>query len=270
MAIFNTEKEADKIYHGKGILRGGEYLTSHSLMKFIDCPADFYARKMQLIKEHDSDAFRAGRAAHCRILEGADVYKSRYVFGGPVNPKTNKYFGNQTEKYKEWRDEQEAQGLECLTDSEDTLCEFMASGVKFHDDASAILASGDAECVVRGMYCGMKCQAKVDWLTASALVDLKTTADLRWFTSDFFKYRYHNQLSFYQKLVEQFAGIRLPVKVIAVEKAAPYRCALYDIEQAVLDKGQRENEDAIQRMRECLETGKWPTGFEGIQKISAK
>lgn len=270
MPIFNTEKEADKIYHGKSILRGGEFLSSHALMKFLDCPADFYARKMQLVKESDSDAFRAGRAAHCRILEGATVYKSRYVFGGPVNSKTGKYFGTQTDKYKEWRDDQEQQGLECLTDSEDALIEFMASGVNSHNDASTLLALGEAECVVRGTYCGMKCQAKIDWLTASALVDLKTTADLRWFTSDFFKYRYQNQLSFYQKLTEQFAGIRLPVKVIAVEKAAPYRCALYDIDQAVLDKGQRENEDGIQRMRECMETGVWPTGYEGIGKISAK
>ncbi len=267
--IYNTLREPDGDYHAKGVFRGGPCLSSHALIDFIESPAAYHSKMAGLSPPKDSDAYRAGRAAHCLILEGKDAYRRRYTFGGPVNEKTGKYFGQQTKAYEEWRASKEAEGLEVLSDSEDALCEFLAAGVRMHPEATEILSVGYPEAVARTRYCGTDCQIRIDWLTENAIVDLKTCRDIKRFMRDFFDYRYQNQLSFYQKVLEAHAGVRLPVFVIAAEKAAPYRAALYRIDQPVLDRAQLENEDAMRRLRECVSTGYWPTGYEGVKVIEA-
>jgi hypothetical protein len=268
--IYNTTRETDNEYHGQSLFNGGPNLSSHALIAFIDNPAAFHAKKTGLMKSADSDAFRVGRAGHCRILEGKEAYQGRYVFGGPINEKTGKPFGQQTKAYEEWKSEREAEGKECLSDSDDALIEFTASGVSMHPEAMEALREGEAEAVARAKYCGVPCQIKADWLRQDAIIDLKTCRDLNRFEWDFKDYRYANQFSFYQKVFEAFAGVRLPVFCVAVEKAAPYRAAFYRIEQGVLDNAQLENEAAIQRIRECEATGLWLTGYEGVRVIEAR
>lgn len=266
--LYNTTRESDNEYHGQSIFNGGPNLSSHALIAFSWNPAAFHAKKTGLMRSDDSDVFRVGRATHCRILEGRDAYQSRYVFGGPINEKTGKPFGQQTKAYDEWRAERESEGKECLSDSDDAMIEFMASGVSMHAEAMEALREGEPEAVARAKYCGIPCQIKIDWLRNDAIVDLKTCRDLSRFEWDFKDYKYANQFSFYQKVFESFASIRIPVFCIAVEKADPFRCAFYRIEQGVLDKAQLENEDAIQRLRECEASGLWMTGYEGVRIIS--
>lgn len=263
-------KEADEVYHSKSMMKGGEYLSSHALMTFIDCPDAFNKKRLGVIPSKDSSTFKAGRAVHCMVLEGREEYKKRYIFGGPVNPKTGKYYGSNTDTYSKWVTEQEVGGLEVLTDGEDRLCEMIKASTDQHPEIQEALSSGDAECIFRDKYCGFPCQIKVDWFNDDAIYDLKTTADIKWFTSDFFKYRYQNQLSFYQKVFEQATGKKLPVKVIAVEKSEPYRCGVFEIDQSILDRAQFENENAMNELRECMKSGLYPTRYEGIQKIEAR
>lgn len=265
--IYDTIIESDRDYHAQSIFNGGGFMSSHALMDFIESPALYHAKATGTVPPKDSDAFRTGRAVHCRILEGPDVYRNRYTFGGPINEKTGNYFGSGTKAYAEWRATQEFAGLEVLTDADDTLCEMLAAGVAQQPEAMEILQNGQSEAVVRTKYCGMDCQIRIDWLRSDAIVDLKTCRDIKRFLRDFYDYRYQSQMSFYQKVFEAFAGVRLPVYVIAVEKVAPYRAAFYHIDQPVLDKAQIENEAAIQRLRECQLTGLWPTGYEGVQVI---
>ncbi|MCD8350001.1 MAG: PD-(D/E)XK nuclease-like domain-containing protein [Planctomycetaceae bacterium] len=267
--LHGTIRESDADYHAQSVFKGGAFLSSHALMEFIESPAAYHGKMIGTLPAKDSDAYRAGRAAHCRILEGRDAYRRRYTFGGPINEKTGKYYGQQTKAYEEWRVLQEADGREVLPDSTDTLCEFMAASVERHPEAMESLAEGEPEAVARAKYCGFDCQIKIDWLKPDAIVDLKTCRELRRFHYDFFSYRYPNQLSFYQKVFECFAGVRLPIYIIAVEKEAPYRSTLYQIEQGVLDKAQLENENAIHGLRECIRSGLWPTGYEGLHFIKA-
>ncbi|MDR2390625.1 MAG: PD-(D/E)XK nuclease-like domain-containing protein, partial [Planctomycetota bacterium] len=257
-------------YHRQSIFHGGKYLSSHALMDFIESPALFHDKIAGLMPDRDSDAYRNGRAAHCRILEGPEAYRRRYVFGGPVNEKTGGYYGQQTKAYGEWRAAREAEGLEVLPDSTDRLCELMAAGVAMHPEATETLQIGEPEATVRAPYCGTPCQIRIDWLTEQAIVDLKTCRSLKRFAWDFYEYRYQNQFSFYQKVYENASSRRLPVLIIAVEKEMPCHAAMFKIEQAALDKAQLENEAAIERMRQCQATGNWPTGYEGVHAIAAR
>ncbi len=264
---FSTTREPADTYHAHDVFQGGRYLSSHALLEFIESPVLYKEKLDRRTLSKDSDAYRIGRAAHCRILEGRETYRQRYCVGGPINEKTGACYGTQTQAYTKWRAEQQAQGRDVLSSSEDNACESMAAAINNHAEARDMLSRGCAEQVARAKYCGMDCQIKINWLTDDALVHLKTCRDIKRFVRDFYEFRYHNQLSFYQKVLESFASVRLPVYVIAVEKVQPFRTAFFRVDQRLLDTAQLENESAIHRLRECTCTGVWPTGYEGVRVI---
>ena len=259
--------ESDQEYHGQNVYNGGKYLSSHALIDYINCPAYFDAKVKGTVAQKDSDTFKAGRAAHCLILEGQDEYKNRYVTGGPINEKTGKPYGTSTDKYKNWAEEQKANGAEVLTPAVDRDCILMQMGVMSNTDAIEKIRCGNAEVIIRSRYCGEDCQIKVDFLSDEAIIDLKTCRDLQWFKKDFFDYKYDHQLSFYQKVHEQFSGHTLPVYVIAVQNTAPHIAAVFEVQQSVLDEAQRKNEKAIRSLRESRRMNYWTTGYEGILSI---
>ncbi|MFW5732358.1 MAG: hypothetical protein ACOCZU_04020, partial [Planctomycetota bacterium] len=90
-------------YHAKA----GEYLGSHALIDYIECPWLYRRKQLGLIVDQDTPALLVGRATHVRILEGRDAYESRFALGGPINPRTQKPFGSTTKAFAEWA---EAQG----------------------------------------------------------------------------------------------------------------------------------------------------------------
>ena len=76
------EVEPAEEYHAKA----REYLSSHQLMDFAKCPWLHRKKSLGLIEDTESPAYRLGRAAHVRILEGKEVYRDTYALGGPINP----------------------------------------------------------------------------------------------------------------------------------------------------------------------------------------
>ncbi len=85
--------EPAEVYHAKA----GEYLSSHQLLDFMACPWLYRKKQLGLIADGDTQALLVGRATHCRILEGRNVYESQFAMGGPINPKTNRPFGSDYE-----------------------------------------------------------------------------------------------------------------------------------------------------------------------------
>ena len=72
-----------------------------------------------------------------------------------------------------------------LDDEQAALIESMNAAVRAHEHAAALLADGVAEGVVRAEYCGMPCQARLDWLNPErGIVDLKTCDNLDWLQMD--------------------------------------------------------------------------------------
>ena len=57
----------------------------------------------------------------------------------------------------------------------------------------------------------------------------------------------------------------LPVHLIAVEKREPLRCGVWRMGEEVLGLAQKENEEAIERLKVCRENDDWPTGYEDIR-----
>ena len=157
-----------------------------------------------------------------------------------------------------------------LADDDAATVEEMSASVKAHAIASALLADGVAEGVVRAKYAGHACQARIDWINptgGAGIVDLKTCDRMDSFEFDARAFGYLHQLAFYRAVLEAATGVALPVHIVAVEKREPYRTGVWHVAPAVLETARRENESAMASLAECRETGTWPTGFEAIRQL---
>jgi len=243
--------------------KAAEHLTSHRLADFRKCPVLYRRKQLGLIKDEDRPAYRLGRAAHVLILEGRDRFEARYAVGGPINQKTGQPYGPRTKAYAEWA---ASLDKEVLTDDEATLCARMNAGVGANEIASDLLAEGIPEGVVRTEHCGISCQARIDWINPQrGIIDLKTCDDLTYLESDARRYGYAYQLAFYRALLAKACGDRLPVYLVAVEKKEPFRCGVWRMGEDVLALAQKENEEAIERLKRCREADTWPTLYEDLR-----
>jgi hypothetical protein len=139
----------------------------------------------------------------------------------------------------------------------------MVESVQAHQGAMDLLSEGIPEGVVRGEYCGIPCQARLDWFDPHrCIADLKTCDDITYFEADARRFGYAYQMSFYQALLQTIIGLPMPVFFIAVEKRPPFRCGVWQAHQDVLDQARRENEAAIERLKLCRQRDVWPTHYE--------
>ena len=258
--ILQTEP-ADE-YHAKA----KEYLSSHQLIDYMNCPYLYHKKKTGMIEDRDSPAFLIGRAAHTRILEGVDVYEREFAVGGPINPATGKPYGNTTKKFLEW---QEAQCKPVLPFDKADMISCMNSGVRQNSYACELLEQGRAEGVVRSDYRGISSQIRIDWTHPElGIVDLKTCDDLTWFESDAKRFHYQHQLAFYQAVFGRVTGFLCPVYIIAVEKKEPFRCGVWQLTEETLSQARHENDAAVDRLLRSQTEDKWVTGYEELRFLS--
>lgn len=259
LSILITEPAEE--YHAKA----ESYLSSHQLLDFMRCPYLYAKKRAGLIAASESPAYLIGRAAHCRILEGRDAYQAQFALGGPINPATGKPYGSGTKKFAQWR---ASQDKPVLSHEQVDLIENMAAGVAMNDTAVDLLLYGRAEGVVRARYCDLPCQIRIDWTHPQrGIVDLKTCDDLTWFEADARRWRYHNQMAFYQAVLAQGIEQDVPVHVVAVEKKEPFLCGVWRVSDDTLAIARQENEAAIERLKIARQADRWPTGYEDIRLL---
>lgn len=244
-------------YHAKA---GKEYLSSHLLAEYRNCPLMFYKKVNGLISSKDSSAYAFGRAAHTLILEGKEVFEKEYAVGGPINPKTGKTYGSNTQAFAAWSEEV---GKPVISSDEFITLELIHQSVKTHQTATALLDGGFAEGVVRVEYAKIPCQIRTDYFhPKKGLVDLKTCDDLGKFEYDAIKYGYLYQLAFYSSVLQKASGQYYHCHIIAVEKKEPYRTGVWYVTPEVLEEAAIENEIAIKKLQESYSNNVWPTNYE--------
>lgn len=259
--ITHLQTESAELYHGQR----DKYLSSHQLIDFMKCPLLHHKKRMGVIQDQESTSFLVGRAAHVRVLEGRDAYEQQFAIGGPINPTTSKPYGSLTKKFSEWKDRQ---NKPVLTFEQADLVEQMAYGVAVNDYAVDLISYGVAEGVVRADYCGTSCQIRLDWFNPNrGIVDFKTCDELTWFEADARRYRYPNQMAFYQAVLKEVIGVYVPVHLIAIEKKEPFRCGVWRVSDDCLAMARQDNEAAIERLKSCHNKGIWPTGYEEVRLL---
>lgn len=255
--------EPADVYHAKR----EHYLSSHQLADFRRCPRLYRQKQLGLISDRDSAAYAFGRAAHVLVLEGRERFDAEFAVGGPTNEKTGKPYGSGTKAFAEWA---EKRGKPVINESDLVILQEMHASVRGHLFARELLTHGVAEGVVRGEYCGLPCQARIDWINprrGRGIVDLKTCADLDDFERDVHAYGYVHQMAFYREVLAVAWGVRAPVHLVAIEKREPYRCGVWQISRRMLDRAASENEAAIAELKTCRDHGEWHTRYESLRLI---
>ena len=209
-------------YHARS--RKGEFMSSHLLADFRESPALYNKEVKGEIEQKDTPAFVLGRAAHSLILEGRTAFDRDFVVtDGPVNPRTGEPYGAKTKAYADWLASQER---EVVSGKDYDFILKLQRSVHLHAAASELLASGEAEGVVRAEYCGVPCQIRMDWFSPeSGLVDLKTCDSLKWFEADCRRYGggygYIFLLAFYRAVIGVVTGVKFLITSSRSRRTSP-------------------------------------------------
>lgn len=254
--------------------KANEYTTSHRLNLFRKCPALYRKHITGEIVEGDTAAFQTGRAVHCLVVEGADRFDAEYtVADGPLNPKTGRPYGRETQKFREWA---EVQARPVIGTEDYALMRKLAEAVHLHPVAADILSAGFAEGTVRALWDGEPVQARLDWFDPKRgiVADLKTCADVDRFPFDVRDFGYVTQLAFYKRVLELagYCGPTLRAYLVAVEKKEPYRVAVAELCHMTLEDGNTAevskygvgNDLVMRELLACRARDEWPTRYENL------
>lgn len=214
----------------------------------------------------DTAALRLGRAGHCLTLEGADVYHDRYAIGGPLNPKTGRYYGSDTKAFEAWAAEQ---GKPRLSAEEDKLATILRDAVLENKDAVDAL-TGEHEVSYRASLDSVSVQCRCDSIDEGRgiITDLKTTESLDKFLTSVYSRRYFVQAAHYIETVRAVTGLSCQFLFVAVEKNPPYAVGVFELSEEYLDRGAHERHKALGVYRKCQAEGAWPRDQDGVQLIA--
>lgn len=211
-------------------------------------------------------AMRFGSAFHAALLEPSK-YAARYA----VAPDCDRRTKDGSATYAAWQAANVGKLALSASDLEDIAA--MVASVRAHRFARPLLAGGNAEVTARWQdeETGLHCKARADYVLESkrTIVDVKTTANASHdeFRRSIANYRYHVQAALY---LEGFraAGAEVDRFVfIVVEKAPPYACAVYMLDEDSLREGHECVRENIREMAECVRTDRWPAYPESILTI---
>lgn len=257
--------EDNEFYHDQS--RSGKFMSSHLLGDFCKSPLLYQKKILGQIEEKDSAAYAFGSAAHKLILEGRDAFEDEYIVSdGPINERTGKPFGKETQAFKSWAAMQGGKNI--ITTEDFGMCAKFQHSVWKNESAAELLSKGVAEGVVRVELEGVPCQIRMDWYNPElGLVDYKTTVDLHFFESECRRLGYIRQMAFYRAVVYAATNVKVPVHIIATEKNEPYATGVWLLTPQVLDEAEQVVFAALRRYKNCKEQNMWPTGFETIRII---
>lgn len=239
-------------------------------------------------KEHglpDKDAFRAGRLCHTASLEPAHLLRD-YAQWETEHPDGRKRPRNGGA----WEEFQELHADKTIVTPAQMA---MATAIRdvVREDAAAgplLKAPGRNELSLRCKVDGEDRKARVDRLTDRTIVDIKTAFDIspRGFAQAAAKYRYAMQGAWYVD-VALACGFELrpfvfehdesgalicvdgPFKIIAVRNKEPYDVVVYVLPQSAIDLGRAQYKQALEVVRLCKASGKWPGVADG-KELSLK
>ena len=254
--------EDASIYHEKS--RTGECLGSHSLKDFVENPK-LYKYNLDNPEELHSKALTIGSATHSYILE-PDLFVNEFEIGGVMNEKTGKYYGTDTKKQTEYGIEV---GRTIIAEEDGEIIRKMSKALSENEDASALIAQGAAEKVIRVEIEGVLCQIRMDWFNPElGLSDLKTCQKLRFFQKDVINYGYANQAAFYNLIIEEATGEDVPCYLIAVEKDKPFECGVFKVDADVIYQKKRMIRNRIKQFKIARDSGIYQSKFKNITIIT--
>jgi hypothetical protein len=233
-------------------------------------------------KEHkefeSSEAMTTGTLVHSFVLEGVEatekMIKENYITSGfPVNPSTDKPYGQDSKKFKEWHAEQG--NKEIVTDIQLAQAKKITRAVTSHSKSRHILSiAPNREMAITWTceYTGMPCKAMVDFSGNLFAGDLKTFGKQltkKSIEREILDRQYHLQFAFYRDgLIANGFDIE-DFYAIFVQSKDDYDVGCFKINDATMDKGRNDYIKAIYNYQKATDDkGEFKDGlFPEVESI---
>ncbi len=237
--------------------------------------------------EPATPALSLGSAFHTLALEGEEQYEKDFVFGGPINSKTGRCYGVDTQAFAQWAASLPP-GKQFLTTDTSVLVREMVHAILSDDTAGPFVldkfngSANEASLVWQDEATGLMCKARADMIRPGweSIGDLKTTEDAspRGFSQSIGTYGYHRQAAWYldgaAAVYKATGDERLKslshFPFVCVEKKPPFAVAVYVIKPADVEIGRCQNRRLIDLVKACRESGKWPGYGNGFADIGLR
>lgn len=254
---------AAEVYHQRKL-----GVVSNSALNQLARSPMHYRAWLDSEEEEPTPARAFGKAFHCALLE-PKVFAVTYAVAAD--------FGDC--RFKEAKATKAAwiaanAGRSALSAKDGQRIDGMIASIMKHTAASRLIAEGQSEVTLRwtDANTGLACKARADYWVKSKrfVVDAKSTDDAspKEFARSVYKWGYQRQDALYRagfdacgETIEHFA-------LLAVEKEAPFACAIYVLDADAVAKGYAAVRRDIEMMSECLTSDSWPGYSAGVETLS--
>lgn len=224
-----------------------EALSASAAKLLLKSPAHYLADKAN--PRAPTAAMKNGTLTHTLFFE-PHKFEEEYA----VMPK----FDKRTKFGKEGAEQFEAdnEGKIVIDEYAYERAKAIAASAHAHPLVKELMSvGGDAEVTMQWEQYGVKCKARVDYLTSGMMLDLKTCQDASpaGFARQIATFSYHIQAAHYANGFNEITGIELDQFVfIAVESEPPYAVGVYTIDEAGLWSGGKLIKQAAEAYKKAL------------------
>jgi len=225
------------------------------------------AHALESMQNHtDSAAMKIGRAAHCLVLEGEQVFNDQYAAAPECDRRTKEGKAVYAEFIASLNDR------EALTVIELELITALALVLKTNGLTKHLFIDGQPEVSAFGQINGVDIKGRFDYYhpEEQIIIDLKTCLDAspEAVKKYIVKYGLHIQQYVYSELHRNITGNK-PADFIfvMVEKSAPFGVAAFRLKPEAVVLAKDEVEKALDIYQQCKASGIWPAYPETVQEI---
>ena len=209
-------------------------------------------------RTEQTPAMRWGTLVHTAILE-PDTVAERMIVAPSIDRRSN------AGKAEFAEFQLVAKGRDIITAEEQEALAAVRDSVWTHPATSkalGMLRDVEASIFWTDETSGVECRCRPDGIMSNGtILDVKTTVDASAdsFAKSIANYRYHVQAAFYgDGYKAAFGDAPRAFVFLAVEKTAPYLCALYVMDAKAVIRGRSEYQTDLETYRSCRNTDEWP------------
>lgn len=164
-------------------------------------------------------------------------------------------------------------GVQVVSQEQHGLAGSCVLAIRSHPAALALLdqrTDTELSLVWKDEETGVLCKGRPDALIRpNILLDLKTCRDAsrRAFERAMFEYGYYTQAAWYRCGLKARGLDVTDAALICVETEAPHAVAVYQFQDDVMDRGERECRRLLRKYAQCIERGEWPSYSLDVELI---
>jgi hypothetical protein len=229
-------------------------ITEHS-------PAHYWCRSPynpDRVEETEEPHYALGRAAH-HLLLGEEAFSTTFIC------RPDKWDSWRTDASKAWRDEQREEGRTVLIPKDLDIIRAAAKSLSKHALVEAGILNGEVErsIICRDPETGLWIKTRPDVIPNDSgdFCDLKTTTDVTFdeLSRTIGVYGYHQQAALVGEAYKRVTGRPMTSFTFCFfEKEPPWSVRFVTLKECDLDRGARQNRNALRLAADCFDKNEWP------------